>query len=63
MRIIRNAIINLALVSDFSILDGSTSPFPNVDNDLSKFCWNDGLHPTVGIGSKMYDMWVLGNIL
>lgn len=63
MQIIRNAIRNKALASGFSILDGSTSPFPNVDNDLSKLCWNDGLHPTVGIGSKMYDMWVLGNIL
>jgi hypothetical protein len=63
MQIIRNAVRNKALASGFSILDGSTSPFPNVENDLSKVCWNDGLHPTVGVGSKMYDMWVLGNIL
>lgn len=63
MQIIRNAIRNKALANGFSILDGGTSPFPNVENDLSKICWNDGLHPTVGVGSKMYDMWVLGNIL
>lgn len=65
MQIIRNAIRNKALANGFSILDGSTSPFPFVDNDLSKICWNnnDGLHPIIGIGSKMYDMWVLGNVL
>lgn len=65
MQIIRNAIRNKALANGFSILDGSTSPFPFVENDLSKVCWNnnDGLHPVNGIGSKMYDMWVLGNLL
>lgn len=63
MQIIRNAIRNKALANGFSILDGSTSPFPFIDNDLSKVCWNDGLHPVIGIGSKMYDMWVLSNVL
>ena len=63
MQIIRNAIRNKALANGFSILDGSTSPFPFVENDLSKVCWNDGLHPVIGIGSKMYDMWVLSNVL
>lgn len=65
MQKIRTAIRYKAMQNGFSLLDGGTSPFPYSDNDLSKICWNnnDGLHPIVGVGSKMYDMWVICNLI
>lgn len=65
MQKIRTAIRYKAMQNGFSLLDGGTSPFPYLDNDLSKICWNnnDGLHPIVGVGSKMYDMWVICNLI
>lgn len=65
MQNIRTAIRYKALQNGFSLLDGGTSPFPSADNDLSKICWynNDGLHPIIGVGSKMYDMWVICNLI
>lgn len=65
MQNIRTAIRYKALQNGFSLLDGGTSPFPYADNDLSKICWNnnDGLHPIIGVGSKMYDMWVICNLI
>lgn len=65
MQKIRTAIRYKAMQNGFSLLDGGTSPFPCTDNDLSKICWNnnDGLHPIVGVGSKMYDMWVICNLI
>lgn len=65
MQKIRTAIRYKAMQNGFSLLDGGTSPFPSSDNDLSKICWNnnDGLHPIIGVGSKMYDMWVICNLI
>lgn len=65
MQKIRTAIRYKAMQNGFSLLDGGTSPFPYSDNDLSKICWNnnDGLHPIIGVGSKMYDMWVTCNLI
>lgn len=65
MQNIRTAIRYKAMQNGFSLLDGGTSPFPHADNDLSKICWNnnDGLHPIIGVGSKMYDMWVICNLI
>lgn len=65
MQKIRTAIRYKAMQNGFSLLDGGTSPFPRSDNDLSKICWNnnDGLHPIIGVGSKMYDMWVICNLI
>lgn len=65
MQKIRTAIRYKAMQNGFSLLDGGTSPFPHADNDLSKICWNnnDGLHPIIGVGSKMYDMWVICNLI
>lgn len=65
MQKIRTAIRYKAMQNGFSLLDGGTSPFPYTDNDLSKICWsnNDGLHPIAGVGSKMYDMWVICNLI